>query len=395
NQALYLSELSLHNLGQEGSFAYTTGASTAGAWKKEVTANKGFAIALSDVTKKPITSTEAVDVTATDGAILVIPQARTKVDVSTPKDALFSGNRENSYIKMVYSLKNTVANAWIVGVGSEFKEQVTAYIPVDVNLTMNQVANYVISFGAGNGGYDDGGNPIVDAKKMIHVYFEFYDWDAETLIKPMPTPTPSAEEGKMSFSIETENAGHEYCLPFGAIGRTGNYELTVDWGDGTDSLSIPTGASLAGGITHTYEKAGSYTITITSSEKDVKKAQMPKVSWRYDKLLKSIDTPLLNTAATDFKSVFYSCTFLSSIPAGLFKYNTAATDFGDAFYNCRSLSSLPADLFKYNTAATDFLNVFRECTSLSSLPVALFKYNTAVANFQSAFNSCISLSSIP
>ncbi|MGL5938570.1 MAG: fimbrillin family protein, partial [Phocaeicola sp.] len=138
NQALYLSELSLHNLGQEGSFAYTTGdlktgASKRGAWKKEVTANKGFAIALSDVTKDSITSTEAVDVTATDGATLVIPQAREKVDVSVPKDALFSGNRENSYIKMVYSLKNRADNAWVVGTGSEVAEQVTAYLPVDVD----------------------------------------------------------------------------------------------------------------------------------------------------------------------------------------------------------------------------------------------------------------------
>ncbi|MGL5981682.1 MAG: hypothetical protein ACRCZY_12575, partial [Phocaeicola sp.] len=188
NQALYLSELSLHNLGSEGSFAYTTGDSKVGAWDKTVDENVGFAIALSDETKSPIVSTDAINVTATDGATLVIPQERDKVDVSDPAPGLFTGNTVNSYIKMVYSLQNTTIGDWIVGKGSEVKDQVTAYIPVDVAFNMNQVVNYIINFGTGNGGYDDGGDPIIDQKEMIQFDTKFDDWDAETDVDPTPTP---------------------------------------------------------------------------------------------------------------------------------------------------------------------------------------------------------------
>ncbi|MGL5979854.1 MAG: fimbrillin family protein, partial [Phocaeicola sp.] len=129
NQELFISELSLHNLGSKGSFAYTTGESVEGAWNTDVAANDSFAIALSAKAGEGIKETETVDVTAKDGATLVIPQERTKVDVSKPAPGLFTGNTKNSYIKMVYSLKNTTIGDWIVGKGSEVENQVTAYIP--------------------------------------------------------------------------------------------------------------------------------------------------------------------------------------------------------------------------------------------------------------------------
>ncbi|MGL5981514.1 MAG: hypothetical protein ACRCZY_11710, partial [Phocaeicola sp.] len=185
NQALYLSELSLHNLGSEGSFAYTTGDSKVGAWNEMVTTNVGFAIALSDETKNPIVSTDAINVTAADGATLVIPQERDKVDVSVPAPGMFTGNTDNSYIEMVYSLQNTTTGDWIVG---DAVSQVTAYIPVDVAFNMNQVVNYIINFGTGNGGYDDNGGPIIDSDKMIQFNTTFTDWDAETDVDPTPTP---------------------------------------------------------------------------------------------------------------------------------------------------------------------------------------------------------------
>ncbi|MGL5980783.1 MAG: fimbrillin family protein, partial [Phocaeicola sp.] len=187
NQKLFISELSLHNLGKGGSFAYTTGESVEGKWNTEVAANDSFAIVLSAKAGDGITETEAVDVTATDCATLVIPQERTKVDVSVPKAGLFTGNTDNSYIKMVYSLKSeTTTGDWIVGKGPEAENQRVAYIPVDVAFNMNQVVNYVINFGTGNGGYDDDGNPIVNSGSMIHFDTILTDWDEETPIDPTP-----------------------------------------------------------------------------------------------------------------------------------------------------------------------------------------------------------------
>ncbi|MGL5980586.1 MAG: fimbrillin family protein, partial [Phocaeicola sp.] len=445
NQELYLSGLSLHNLGKEGSFAYTTGESVEGKWNTEVAANDSFAIALSGDPINPITSTEAVDVTAKDGATLVIPQKREKVNVSAPAPGLFTGNTENSYIKMVYSLKNTTIGDWIVGKGSEVENQVVAYIPVDVAFDMNQVVNYVINFGTGNGGYDDGGNPIIDSKNMIQFDTKLTDWDAETPIDPTPTPTPPVEGGihfessdetlgtvdnpggtgvigdpfestaaakenctfegwfvegqpvvagddititgntlmvklteetggktytakfeqaapEFSFTIKTTAANTKYSLPFGISGATGDYELTVNWGDGTEIQTIAASTPLTSKIEHTYAVAGEFTITITSSETDYTKAQMPMVSWKEDTRLISIDTPLLNTAVTDFSDAFYDCSSLTSIPEGLFKYNTAVTNFKDVFRRCTSLTTIPEGLFANNTKVTSFYGVFQGCT---------------------------------
>ncbi|MGL5980609.1 MAG: hypothetical protein ACRCZY_07010, partial [Phocaeicola sp.] len=305
---------------------------------------------------------------------------------------LFTGNTKNSYIKMVYSLKNTTIGDWIVGKGSEVENQVTAYIPVDVAFDMNQVVNYVINFGTGNGGYDDGGNPIIDSKDMIQFDTKLTDWDAETPIDPTPTP-PAAPQ--MSFGIETTAANQSYCLPFGTSGVTGEYELTVDWGDDSEITPIPAGTPLDGGIAHTYAVAKEYTITITSSERDYEKAQMPKVSWEEDKLLKSIDTPLLNTAETDYTLTFNGCTNLVSLSDYLFKYNTAVTKFWGVFTDCPNLKSIPANLFEYNTIATDFERVFFSCPNLSSIPANLFEHNTIATNFTSAFMYCTTLDSIP
>ncbi|MGL5957135.1 MAG: hypothetical protein ACRCZZ_00790, partial [Phocaeicola sp.] len=197
------------------------------------------------------------------------------------------------------------------------------------------------------------------------------------------------------FTIETISANSSYRLPFVTTGITGDYVLSVNWGDGTPTESIEAGTSLAKGINHIYLEAAEYTITITSSEIDPGKAQMPKVSWKDDAQLKSINTPLLNTAATDFSQVFAGCTSITSISAELFRYNTAATDFDSVFYKCTSLSYIPAELFRYNTNATDFSFAFYKCTSLSYIPAELFRNKAAATSFSNAFYGCSSLSSIP
>ncbi|MGL5981364.1 MAG: InlB B-repeat-containing protein [Phocaeicola sp.] len=198
-----------------------------------------------------------------------------------------------------------------------------------------------------------------------------------------------------SFTINTTAAGTSYTLPFGTSGATGSYNLTVNWGDETGVQAIPARTPLDGGIIHDYASEGEYTITITSSQTDYAKAQIPKVSWENDKLLKSIDTPLLNTAVTDFSSAFYLCSSLTSIPADLFKYNTAVTNFSSAFRWCSNLTSIPGELFVNNTAVTNFSSAFEWCSNLTSIPGELFVNNTAATNFSKAFHSCKSLTSIP
>ncbi|MGL5980754.1 MAG: InlB B-repeat-containing protein, partial [Phocaeicola sp.] len=163
-----------------------------------------------------------------------------------------------------------------------------------------------------------------------------------------------------SFTIETSTDSN-YKLPFGTSGSTDQYTLSVNWGDGTKLQIIPAYTDLSARFKHTYASAGEHTITITSSETDYTKVQMPMVNWFNNEQLKSINTPLPNTGATSFKGVFSMCTSLNSIPEGLFKYNTEATDFSFAFFSCVSLTSIPEGLFKYNTKATNFRLAFSEC----------------------------------
>ncbi|MGL5957115.1 MAG: InlB B-repeat-containing protein, partial [Phocaeicola sp.] len=199
----------------------------------------------------------------------------------------------------------------------------------------------------------------------------------------------------LRFTIVTPSANYPYRLPFVADGVTGNYDLTIYWGDGTQPESIEAGSSLVNGINHAYAGEGEYIISIMSSENDFEKMQMPKVSWKDDRLLRSIEGPLLNTGATDFEDLFSNCFYISSLPKGLFRYNRAATSFKGVFSGSPHLSSLPEDLFSYNVGATDFTAAFAECIELSFLPDDLFKYNTAVTSFSSVFRDCRSLTSLP
>ncbi|MGL5981679.1 MAG: hypothetical protein ACRCZY_12555, partial [Phocaeicola sp.] len=170
---------------------------------------------------------------------LVIPQERTKVDVSTPDDHLFSKNTVNSYIKMVYSLQNTTTSDWIVGKGPEAENQRVAYIPVDVAFNMNQVVNYVINFGTGNGGYDDGGKPIIDSEKMIQFDTNFTDWADETPIDPTPTPTPPTPTSNIPDKLFAQYLLEQKMIKEDPAG-SGNYVALNDekTGEPFDELMI-------------------------------------------------------------------------------------------------------------------------------------------------------------
>ena len=56
---------------------------------------------------------------------------------------------------------------------------------------------------------------------------------------------------------------------------------------------------------------------------------------------------------------FISCSGLTSIPEGLFKYNVNITDFESLFIGCSGLTTIPEGLFKNNVNATDFGSTFQ------------------------------------
>ena len=206
------------------------------------------------------------------------------------------------------------------------------------------------------------------------------------------------EKAVMIFTVRPDNSNHQFNIPFPESGTT-PAELTVDWGDGTTPTTVASGTALSSkdAFCHSYSsRYVNYNIIITSGQTDKTLQQTPPFG--YDRRgsrgnLISIDTPLLNTAETDFGSCFRSYA-LRSIPEDLFANNPQATNFSYCFCSCISLRSIPEGLFAHNPQATNFSYCFSE-TRLQSIPEDLFANNPQATDFSYCFSSCTSLQSVP
>ena len=205
------------------------------------------------------------------------------------------------------------------------------------------------------------------------------------------------EKAVMIFTVRP--VGDQFNIPFPESGTT-PAELTVDWGDGTTPTTVASGTALSSkdAFCHSYPLTYvNYNIIITSGQTDKTLQQIPPFGYsnRRDsrEKLVSIDTPLLNTAETDFGSCF-SYYALRSIPEDLFANNPQATNFSYCFCSCTSLRSIPEGLFAHNPQATDFSYCFSSCTSLQSVPEGLFANNPQATNFRDCFSKTL-LQSVP
>ena len=206
------------------------------------------------------------------------------------------------------------------------------------------------------------------------------------------------EKAVMIFTVRP--VGDQFNIPFPESGTT-PAELTVDWGDGTTPTTVASGTALSSkdAFCHSYPLTYvNYNIIITSGQTDKTLQQIPPFGYsnRRDsrEKLVSIDTPLLNTAETDFGSCFNGYISLQSIPEDLFANNPQATNFYHCFSLCTSLQSVPEGLFANNTQAMNFSYCFSG-TPLQSVPESLFANNTQVTNFKECFKDCTSLESVP
>ena len=205
------------------------------------------------------------------------------------------------------------------------------------------------------------------------------------------------EKAVMIFTVRP--VGDQFNIPFPESGTT-PAELTVDWGDGTTPTTVASGTALSSkdAFCHSYLTSTyvNYTIIITSGQTDKTLQQIPPFGYsnRRDsrEKLVSIDTPLLNTAETDFGSCF-SYYALRSIPEDLFANNPQATNFSYCFCSCTSLRSIPEGLFAHNPQATNFSYCFSE-TRLQSIPEDLFANNPQATDFRDCFNKTL-LQSVP
>ena len=213
----------------------------------------------------------------------------------------------------------------------------------------------------------------------------------------------------MAFTISTTETNSSFTLPFptGSISTP----IAIVWGDNTSS-TILDNIITATELQHTYSSTGDFQIRIISLETDASKQQIPELNFgkyptlkadiegiKFDenkngKMVKSIDTPLLNNGSNDLSSVFYG-TSITTIPADVFKHYANATNLDATFANCNQLTTVPSQIFEGMGKVESLFSTFRLCTSLTAIPSGIFDEMTKVKNMQAIFRDCSSLSSLP
>jgi len=210
----------------------------------------------------------------------------------------------------------------------------------------------------------------------------------------------TASKTKFRYTITTKKPNTTYEIWQNSSSSINPANLTIDWGDNSDT-TIVQGASLLKTIaSHKYAVSDDYTITIYSDQVDHTLIQTPQLTFfnsdTYDRdtLLTAILDPFPNMGK-DFSFCFWGCIRLTSVPADLFRNNPLATSFYRCFLSCLQLASIPAELFKDNTRARDFTECFAGCQGLNSIPAELFKYNREAGCFSGCFSFCSGLTNIP
>ena len=155
----------------------------------------------------------------------------------------------------------------------------------------------------------------------------------------------------------------------------GGGEIVVDWGDGSEPEEF---IEVRG--SHTYAKAGLYTITITGEAKSLQFGVDDTIT--YD--LRNIISwgKLGYTSAAD---MCLGCVRLESIPNDVAGSFENVKSFIGAFSCCESLKEIPAGLFRYASSAKRFEHCFSHSKSISEIPATLFANCTQAEDFSYAF----------
>ena len=241
------------------------------------------------------------------------------------------------------------------------------------------------------------------------------------LLEPITTTTTTTTIAPISndFITEWNMSTGNFTLP---LNPANNYDMIVDWGDGSTS-TITAYDDVA--ATHNYTTSisdcqisingtcGSFYVNDGSTKLLLTKViQWGDVgfttfnfAFRGCSNLTTLPLGSITGAASvstyGFYGTFLGCSSLTAIPTGLFDNNTAVSTNGFyyTFYDCSSLIAIPTGLFDNNTQVSTggFRYTFNGCSSLTAIPTGLFDNNTLVSTsgFYYTFNGCSSLTTIP
>ena len=212
------------------------------------------------------------------------------------------------------------------------------------------------------------------------------------------------------------DAGLTIKLPVQGTGLN----ITVDWGDGTESEAITTAFP-----THTYDTAGTYEIKVLGTCPEWGYASLGSVSttsnsnyYTYTQYLTKVKqfgelgaqqygfaqcknltevsgdnlvTSKTFENVTDMSYMFYYCSNLTSLDVSGFD-TSKVTNMSSMFRNCSNLTSL--DVSKFNTSnVTSMLYMFCGCSNLTSLDLTNFD-TSKVTDMSGMFYNCSKLMSL-
>ena len=203
--------------------------------------------------------------------------------------------------------------------------------------------------------------------------------------KDQPTELSAAitvTQGPPSLILEyTVPAGGEIILPL-----SGAIDCTIDFGDGhSENLDMTLNPVTGALITYTYDKAGTYDVSISGSAAELYSLQGHSDTSRgYLTAVKQWG----NVNLTSMYYAFYHCANLASIPENTTDSFAEVTSFKYAFEGCSSIKAIPASLFSGCDKVTDVLGCFNKCSGVVSVPEGLIAPLKNVTSLQSFFSFC-------
>lgn len=118
----------------------------------------------------------AKNLTATDGALMMLPQNREGDKWATTAGSAVSVSTADATHQtyLAVSCKIKSGNAYLVGNASSYY---TVYIPFEINWLQGKKYTYTLVFGAGVGGFDEEGNPLNSMLPITYTVSEPTDWE--------------------------------------------------------------------------------------------------------------------------------------------------------------------------------------------------------------------------
>lgn len=178
-------EISVCNVHNTGNVGYRSALSTLSALATGSAASS-FSVGLIEgadaaatTAARTMTSTDAVNLTNGNGALMMIPQTQAAWTHEAPEKAI--ADATGSYLKVKCKVQDNNSGTWLIGAASGVDEFEYVYIPFDLTTIaweLGKKYTYTLVFGNGSGGYDENGDPLTSMVPITYTVTAAEDWTA-------------------------------------------------------------------------------------------------------------------------------------------------------------------------------------------------------------------------